>query len=173
MLTYCKFSNSEIMVVSGHKSVQSLAIYQKTKQKEKVKMGKALFQSMTRKEEDIDVNQNVKEIQAPPQNQAIMLPPRPEVAEMPSHNMAIRSENVMIPIFPLENKENAARALVPFEANFDEDDLSDMDILNAICGVNENTTTTVSNTSNVLTNMPRAMFANCQIGSINITFSKK
>ena len=31
------------MAVSGHKSVQLLAIYQKTKQKEKLKMGKALF----------------------------------------------------------------------------------------------------------------------------------
>ena len=173
VLTRCKFSNSEIMAVSGHKSVQSLAIYQKTKQKEKVKMGKVLFQSMTRKEEDIDVNQKVKEIEAPPQKQAIMPPPRLQVAEMPSCNMAVRSENATTPIFPHENKENAATALLPFEANFNEDDVSDMDILSAICGVNKNTTTTVSNTSNIMTNMPRAMFANCQIWSINITFSKK
>ena len=31
VLTRCQFSNSEIMSVSGHKSLQSLAIYQKTK----------------------------------------------------------------------------------------------------------------------------------------------
>ena len=38
-------------------------------------------------------------------------------------------------------------------------------------------TTTVSNTSNttsnVLNTIPKAMFANCQIGSININFGKK
>ena len=65
VLTRCNFSYSEIMAVSGHKSVQSLAIYQKTKENEKIKMGKALFQSMTRSEDEIDINKYEKEIKAP------------------------------------------------------------------------------------------------------------
>ena len=43
VLTWCKFLNAKIMAISGHKSVQSLAIYQKAKDKNKIKMGKALF----------------------------------------------------------------------------------------------------------------------------------
>ena len=76
-------------------------------------------------------------------------------------------------IFPVENKENSLADLVPFEPNFNQDDIYDLDMLSAICGVNENITTTVSNISNILRNMPHAMFASCQIGSINMTFSKK
>ena len=53
VLTRCEFSSSEIMSVSGHKSVQSLAIYQKTKHSQKVEMGKALFHSMKEPEEDV------------------------------------------------------------------------------------------------------------------------
>ena len=66
--------------------------------------------------------------------------------------------------------------LIPFEANFDQDDISDMDILSAICGVPENAVTTVSNTSNtsnVLNSIPKAMLVNCQISSIKINFGKK
>ena len=52
---------------------------------------------------------------------------------------------------------------------------SDLDLLSALCGVQENVcnTTTVTNTSNVLTTAPRAMFANCHIAAINITINKK
>ena len=52
--------------------MQSLAIYQKTKQKEKVKKGKALFQSMTRKEDDIDVTNFQKEIETSRRKPAII-----------------------------------------------------------------------------------------------------
>ena len=49
-----QFSASEIMSVSGHKSVQSLTNYQRTQAKQKVNMGKILYQSMTRKEEEME-----------------------------------------------------------------------------------------------------------------------
>ena len=41
------------MSVTGHKSVQSLTVYQHTEKKQKLDMGNVLFQSVTRKEEDI------------------------------------------------------------------------------------------------------------------------
>ena len=45
----------------------------------------------------------------------------------------------------------------------------------ALCGVSEeiSTTNTVTNTSNVVNTAPKAMFANCHIGAINITINKK
>ena len=171
VLTHCNFSSSEIMSVSGHKSVQSLAIYQKTKDREKIQMGKALFQAMTRNEEDIDVNKKPKKIEGPREKPAIM-PPQP----FTSNTMATQAENAVTAYTPQQNKENVSAQIVPFEPNFDQDDLSDTDILNAICGVTENVTTTLSNTSNtsnVLNSIPKTMFANCQIGSININFGKK
>ena len=62
VLTQCKFSNSEIISVSDHKSVQSLAIYQKTKQ----------IQSMTRSEDQIDITSTIKEIEVPSKIPVIM-----------------------------------------------------------------------------------------------------
>ena len=44
-----RFSNADIMSVSGHKKVQSLSVYQKTDEKKKVQMGKALCGSLTPK----------------------------------------------------------------------------------------------------------------------------
>ena len=41
------------MSVTGHKSVQSLEVYQCTEKKQKMEMGNVLFQSFTRKEDDI------------------------------------------------------------------------------------------------------------------------
>ena len=49
ILTRQQFSNSEIMSVTGHKSVQSLTVYQHTEKKQKMEMGNVLFQSVTRK----------------------------------------------------------------------------------------------------------------------------
>ena len=52
-LTWQQLSKSEIMSVTGHKSVQSLEVYQCTEKKQKMEMGNVLFQSFTRKEDDI------------------------------------------------------------------------------------------------------------------------
>ena len=155
VLTHCNFSASEIMSVSGHKSVQSLAIYiKKTQHKQKELMGNALFQSMTKPENEI-------QIQPAPVKPALTAPPQ----------MAVQSEKALVPVMPIQN--NVTAELVPFEADFNDDGLSDIDLLSALCGV-ENTNVTVTNSNTVVTNtMPRAMFANCQIGTINFTINKK
>ena len=162
VLTLCKFPNSAIMSVSGHKSVQSLAIYQKTKDKEKKQMGHALFQSMTRSEDQIDANRK-KEI-SQPEKQALQAPPTV---------MAAQSESAVTLYVPPERNENINVPAIPFEANFDDDGVSDIDLLSALCGVSETTSTTVSNTSNMVNTAPRAMFVNCHIRAINITINKK
>ena len=128
-------------------------------------MGKALFQSMTREEENIDINER-KAIKEGPKNKALPAPPGNN-----DMMMAAQSEMALVPVQP---KENVPPEIVPFEAEFD-DDIPDIDLLSALCGIQENvaTTTTVSNTSNVVTTAPRAMFANCRIGAINIMINKK
>ena len=161
VLTRCQFSSSEIMSVSGHKSVQSLAIYQKTKHNQKVEMGKALFQSMKVPEENI---MEAKKKELPPPNPKKMI----ESAHV-NDDMAAQSELAVVP------KSNVMPNAIPFEADFSEEhDIPDIDLLSALCGINENPVSvanTVANTSNVM--IPKSMFTNCQIGTINFTFNRK
>ena len=130
-------------------------------------MGKALFQSMTRKEDDIEINRK-KQIAEPPKKKALPAP----TTTSTQHMMATQESELAI--VPVQPKDTVAPEIVPFEANF-EDDVSDLDLLSALCGIQENitNTTTVTNTSNVMTMAPRPMFANCKIGSININITKK
>ena len=167
VLTRCSFSYSEIMAISGHKSVQSLAIYQKTKENEKIKMGKALFQSMTKSEDEININKNQKENEAP--KKLLALPP-PQPAKP---IMTIQSEEAVAPKNIIE--KNVEAATVPFEANFEDEDISDVDLLSALCGVSEDISMTnaITNTRNVVNAVPKGMFANCHIGAINITINKQ
>ena len=74
VLTRQEFSSSEIMSVSGHKSVQSLSIYQKTAAKQKLEMGNVLFQSVTKPEDQITRPKH-KELPSPQQRNKIMPPP--------------------------------------------------------------------------------------------------
>ena len=170
ILTRCNFSYSEIMAVSSCKRIQSLAIYQKTKEKEKIKMAKALFQSMTRSEDEIDINKS-KEIKGPISFKALPTPPSTS-----NQTVVLQTKQATTPKMSVNPNTNM---LVPFEPSFEDDDLSDMDILSAICGVQEDlsaktsvSTMTVSNTS-LVNAAPKAMFANCHIGAINITINKK
>ena len=151
VLNRCNFSASEIISVSSHKSVQSLAIYQKTQYKQKVNMGNALFQLMAKPQEEI-------QLEGPPAKRAL---PGPE--------MLVQSEKALVPVV----KDNIQGQILPFEPNFDDNDVSDMDLLSALCGL-ENSNVSVTNSTSVITNtMPRALFANCQIGTLNLTIYKK
>ena len=112
VLTRMKFSSSEIMSVSGHKSVQSLTNYQRTQPKQKISMGKVLYQSMTRPEEEMH---RPSDLPSNNQREIVFQSERPQPA------LALQS--------PLANmtEENT---LVPFEPNFDDDQaVPDFDLL--------------------------------------------
>ena len=77
-------------------------------------------------------------------------------------------------------KENV-NALVPFEPNF-EDDIPDFDLLSAICDIEQAKEKEIPKTiqkthnmttSNVINQIPKSFFANCQIGTINLNFVNK
>ena len=74
ILTRMRFSASEIMAVSGHKSVQSLAIYQKTDEKKKREMGDVLAQAMTAPDDQIQ-QKKFKSLPPPPERLALPAPP--------------------------------------------------------------------------------------------------
>ena len=160
VLTDAKFSNADIMSVSGHKSVQSLATYQKTDNKKKIEMGKALFDSMNK-----DTN---KQLKAPQEKLAL---PAPESTKQ----LVVESEVAVTPRAIMD-----AHAVIPYEPTFD-DDIPDFDLLNAICEMEQNNTpqipvtmsASVANTSHVVNQIPKALFANCHIGTINLNIVKK
>ena len=114
VLTNAKFSNADIMSVSGHKSVQSLAVYQKTDNKKKIKMGKVLCESMSKED-------NTKAITGKIPNLALPPPSRPNV------QLPLESQQAITP------KQNimADNKMIPFEPTFDED-ITDIDLLSAI-----------------------------------------
>ena len=168
VLTRQNFTNSQIMAVSGHKSVQSLAIYQKTAQKEKLEMANVLFQSVTRPEDQIK-RLTLKEIQGPQQLKA--LPP------VPASNA--------VALIPEEKQEENINCdiIVPYEPQFDDQEVSDVDILSALCGIESEgkqaeitkLQTPSTTMTNVMNNFPNAMFSNCStvnIGTINFNFNK-
>ena len=149
MLTNAKYSNADIISISGHKSVQSLAVYQRTDQNKKLEMGKTLGDCLTPK-------QNMKKILPPPEKPALEAPPKLLEITMPSERALTPRENVI--------PENA---IVPFEPTFD-DDIPDIDLLSAICDIEEGKENTSNNgtvmekkleiqttVANVVTQMPR------------------
>ena len=46
LLSQAKFNNAQIMAVTGHKSVSSLAVYQRVSDSEKIEMGKSIGNSI-------------------------------------------------------------------------------------------------------------------------------
>ena len=163
ILTDAKFSNADIMSVSGHKSVQSLSVYQKMDEKKKIEMGEALTKSMKKQEQQAA-------IAAPPKQLAIE-----GIANKSDQIMRIESEYAVTP------KQNVSTAIVPFEAEFEQEgDIPDIDLLKAICDMedmdtmkNSTVKTTVANTSNVFNQIPQSLFAHCKIGTVNLNLVQK
>ena len=168
VLTRMKFTPSEIMAVSGHKSVQSLANYQRTQPKQKITMGKALYQSMTRMEEDMNMQH------LPPNNQlkAIENVPTASTTE-PRMALALTT--------PQPKNIQPAEAMIPFDDGLEQEvpDFDLVDFLDQIEKENKttNTNTTgqnvaVSTTTSQVQNIPKSMFANCNIQNITFNINK-
>ena len=103
-LTHDKFTNKQIMALTGHKSEASLAIYQRVNTNEKMNMGFSLCANL--------MNQAPLMLQNPQQ-----MPPLPQLP-------------LPIPKEVVKEKENviSQNALVPFTPNFNNDeDLWDSD----------------------------------------------
>ena len=194
VLTRKKFSASEIMSVTGHKSVQSLATYQKTEDKQKVVMGKALFDSMTNKDA-----QQQKSL--PPPTQYLALPPPPQhQVLMPLQNQVAQppvppppQRQALMPLQnqvaqpPVQNKPNATDAIVPFNANLNDQEVPQFDLFSLINDViqdenkegnsavapkENNTQIQTATTNSVVNNVPRYMFGNCSIGHVTFNIQK-
>lgn len=144
---------------SGHKSVQSLAGYQKVSHEEKMGVAKTLENALR--------NKQVLAVNAPEELQAL-----PSTSTVP----AIQAPTVQAPIAPpppnppVDNE----KALVPLEANLDDNSLDDFDfdLYDLIQQAEKDSTKKVAAVNNSVvknTNQPKSnMFSNCKIGTINL-----
>ena len=119
-------------------------------------MGQVLYQSMTRKEEDI----NAWSINTLPSNEVRAIPYlRPD-----------RMPQVMTPHSPLQNDNiNMENAVIPFKPQFQDQEVPDFDLVSILDDMekenkrNENIVAVVSTNTNVLNNVLKSMFSNCTI----------
>ena len=182
ILTRLKFSASEIMAVTGHKSVQSLAVYQKTDDKRKSEMGNVLGQAMQRRDEEI-----VRPIQDRQPLRA--LPPPQQNLPIEYRNQQIFNQQQEIgppppPQLPVQNvvqeRENVTDAIVPFNHDNDEDDQAvpnfDLNqIINDVMNDPQQAQAPIisATNNNYMNNVPRSLFSNCHIGNITFNIQKK
>ena len=136
-------------------------------------MGNVMHQSLTREEDKIIVpGKNPIEYD--------MKLPQIQYAEPPVSKDVGNVVALYTPR-PVENKENANSDIIPFEPNFNDQDVPDIDLLEILKQVEEasrnveiakqNTTLTMTamTANNVLNNIPKSLFHNCTIQ--NITFN--
>ena len=135
-------------------------VYQKIDKKQRIKMGKVLFESMSK--------ENTKKLTAPQEKLAL---PVPQLNQMQA---AIQNCKLTVTL-----KQNVTEPVIPFEAQFDQDiSIPDIDLLSAMCRIEQDNTpvimsNSVVNTSNVINQIPKALFENCHIGMINLNIIKK
>ena len=189
-LTRANFSSNQIMAVTGHKSVNSLAMYQRVQPNEKLLMGASLAFNLLR---PVMVYHNTKDTS------------KNRLQDIRTGVPAITSENSetavtpitpepntpmpLVPINPVANVPNVAQNDIPYEQNSNE---IDFDLLEFISDVNDDeivlaatqveqalaetesskTTSSTTTTKKIMkksvpeTTGSMASFTNCRIGSI-------
>ena len=162
------------MTVSGHKSVQSLATYQKARDTQKMQMSEGLFQAMTCKEDEIQIARCPPLRAILPKETAKMTPLQNKVLpELPPPTLEAQMKPNVV-----QNKENSTKEVVPYEPNFD--DVPDIHLLSVLADLEKletkpdqvAVTTTTTNTQNILNNVPRSLFSNCTIGNVHFHINK-
>lgn len=139
------FTPKQIMSVTGHKSLQSLAIYQRVASDEKLMMGMSLMYNLLKPEEVYRVRllHPDKENQAPPQlNEAQPIPaiaPPPQLVPDDIPGASLPRENVPMCANNNDNTVPLQEALVPYnqQPQENENPLADIDFLDFMNDSNE------------------------------------
>ena len=171
-LTHQNFSNKQIMALTGHKSEQSLAIYQRINSNEKISMGFSLCSNLLNMQQQIPPPQQVQQAIVQPVNVPIL-------PALPLNIEAIMPEKANV---------TSEKALVPFIPTEQEDPLwedgNDFDLMAAIAETqqaeidaaqNKGTVSTSKSMQVIKKNSPKIpmIFNNCKIeGNITINLTK-
>ena len=82
-LTRAKFTASQIMAVMGHKSIQSLAIYQKVHDDERMRMGISLMYRLLKPQEALKIRETIKQQEQNEENEQNEPPVKRQAIESP------------------------------------------------------------------------------------------
>ena len=197
-LTRANFSAKQIMSITGHKSIQSLTIYQKVKEDEKHNMGISLMYNLLNPQEALKIHEqmeeqsitNQQENQPPAKLRAIEAP-SPEVAPIPKETHALDSQNMnILPLnIALEPYKPPAAPQVSEEQDFDlmkiiadiqNDNKGDNDLILAVTQYEAQSAGNAVSTSKIIVkkSSPKKAvntFAGCKfgnIGTLNIYINK-
>ena len=168
ILTRSNFSAKEIMSVTGHKSVQSLTIYQHVKEPQKIQMGSVLAKSLTSTDDQLP-NRNT--LALPQKEPLVAIENTPKAA---IHNALVPKQSI--------DEQQSVNALVPLDPDFDYD-MSDIDLLAYItqaeneekeknAAIQNVPNRSITSTTTHMQQRNSPMFAGCRIGNINITINK-
>ena len=182
-LTRCNFTSKQIMSVTGHKSLQSLSMYQRVKSDEKMMMGMSLAYSLFNPVAVRNALENVPNFEVElPQPQAMVSAQgkiNPENAKPTGSNL-LPLENVIDPYIPPQESSNKE------ELNFDLmeiiSEVNDDELLLAASQMEADYDKKVTTNKMAFIKkttppeMSASPFAHCRIGSIgtiNINIYKK
>lgn len=181
-----QYSAKQVMSITGHKSIHSLAIYQRVRDDKKMMMGMSLTYSLTNAEEvyKFKMAQQLQQEEQEPQA-AVLLPelPAPPPTTLQQIPQAIApSTSTNQNMIPLEN------AVVPYQPNNQDPQNNDIDYLELLCDMEDDeenqaltlaaqqieqelaqTTTKTSTTTSMMTKKSIASaptFAGCKFGNI-------
>ena len=165
ILTRCNYSPKEIMSVTGHKSVQSLTIYQCVQDLKKIEMGSLLTTSLHIPDGMLPLASSNKRKEIPDKVicEDATTPKVPQI-EFPSNSLQEPTENAVLPYEPNVNNQ-ADFDLMSFITDLQNDEFNEMSVKNT-----PKVASTVTSTTMNQRNSP--MFAACKIGNINITINK-
>ena len=171
------FNAKQIISVSGHKSLDSLAIYQRVKNDEKLMMGMCLTYSLLKPEDALLLSKSVEENpEITPKKNIPALPPAttsmPPVPEI-QHQPPIPLEDAIVPYQP--RPENANFDLMSLIAEVQNEEIPDEDLVLAATQYEESMpndqqislpTSTSTKTALMRKSYQPSPFTNCSIGSI-------
>ena len=153
-LTKANFTSKQVMAVSSHKSVESLAIYQRVHEDEKLMMGLCLNYCLT---QDFSPRKEIQPVQIPQ-------------VEAPPKNEVVISESAVVPYSAQNTKD---------QPNFDIlellsetiDEVNDEELVMAATqcenALMPQKTSVITNTSTVMRkSTPNTTFSNCSFGNI-------
>ena len=167
-LTRAHFTPNQIMAVTGHKSVNSLAMYQRVKGDEKLMMGMSLAYNLMNPQEVYE------KLQIPIQPKPAIAPPQPSPQlQIKVPNAQPTASNMqMVPVADGNAPANSSFDLLDF-INYASDD----EILLAATQMEEQYTSEKMTTTTIVKKSPKKsipvpFFTGCKIGTINIHIHK-
>jgi hypothetical protein len=163
LLSKSGFNHAQIMSVTGHKSVGSMAVYQDVDQDEKLLMGQAIASGL-------GVPSAMAILPPPPEQRALA---RHATATVTSGNLALDAPNFTLPAAPLPNGSDLnTDGMADIDALMLSELMNDYEYDISIDQRQQGPLANVTNTMTQRLSAQMTVFNSCRIGNITININK-